>query len=153
MDGGASQRRENVLSGVAWIACQPLGVAVHQQCAVTQLLAVGGVCQQRVVGAVHIEFGIVARIAAVAHGEIQQFLTVGIKHIVDTAQARSALLKCHVPQGRPADVSGVVQRTLEVDSVRGCFSQRFFRGGVEQNGGFSPTLVPGAADVALELDH
>ena len=153
VDGSALQRREDVLASVPRIARQPFGLPVHQKRPVAQRLAVGGIGQQRIVGAVHIEFGVVARVAAVADGQVQQFLPMRIQNVVDAPQARAAFGECQLPQSRSADVTRVVQSRLEVESARGSLGQWLLGGGVEQNGGFALTLVPRTACVAPELDH
>ena len=109
----------NKAAGIAHEEMKRIGIDIRDQEAGgpqrAGQLRVGG---EGVDGAVHVELGVGARVAAVGHRQVEQLLPVRLKHLGQRLQQPPALGEGHGPQGGAALLAGVVEGGLEVEAGR-----------------------------------
>ena len=103
--------------------------------------------------AIHVELGVGARVAAVGHGETDQFVAVLLKKSRGLLNQFAALLEGQGAQGGATLGAGEVERLLPIEAVRRGVGEDFFGRRVEKRFACALALLPFTAQIALEFRH
>jgi hypothetical protein len=104
-------------------------------------------------GAVDIELGVGAGVAAVGHGEADEFVAVLLEQGRRLLHQFAALLEGEGAQGGAAHAPRVMQGLLAVEAIRRRHGQDFLGGWIEQGLARALALPPFPGEVALQCGH
>jgi len=127
-------------------------LAVHEEADRAQALADLGVGAQGEGRAVHVELGVAAGVAAVADGEVQKLVAMGLERVGHRPQELAPLREGQRPQRGTTRAAREVERGGEIEPRAAGLRQRLFGRGVDERLGVA-ALDPATRQMAAKRDR